>query len=125
VTYCLISITGDISQKAEQSSVEEQHFDEYLLTVTNKQILLSACVIIGRISQKAAYPSLTVFSCKCKNSHLVLKQNLIFLVHADQKSGVQRRKAAKKSARWLLRQRLKGPDRAFFYPEMVMQYINS
>jgi hypothetical protein len=36
VTYGLISITGDISQKAEEISAEEQHFDEYLLTVTNK-----------------------------------------------------------------------------------------
>jgi hypothetical protein len=36
VTYCLISITGDISQKAEESTVEEQHYDENLLTVTNK-----------------------------------------------------------------------------------------
>jgi hypothetical protein len=46
----------DISQKAEEISVEEQHFDEYLLTVTNKQILLSACMITGLITQNAADP---------------------------------------------------------------------
>jgi hypothetical protein len=34
--YCRIDITGDISQKAEEDSVEGQRFDEYLLTVTNK-----------------------------------------------------------------------------------------
>jgi hypothetical protein len=55
-TYCLIVITGDISQKAEENSVEGQHFDEYLLTVTNKKILLSTCVITGLITQNAAYP---------------------------------------------------------------------
>jgi hypothetical protein len=36
-TYCLIRITGDISQKAEENSVEGQHFDEYLLTVRSKK----------------------------------------------------------------------------------------
>jgi hypothetical protein len=54
VTYCLISITGDISQKAEENSVEKRHFYENLLTVTNKNVLLSGCVITGPITQNAA-----------------------------------------------------------------------
>jgi hypothetical protein len=28
VTYCFINITGDISQKVEEHSVEERHFNE-------------------------------------------------------------------------------------------------
>lgn len=40
VTYCLISIIGDNSQKAEERSVEERQFHEYLPTVTNKSMLL-------------------------------------------------------------------------------------
>jgi hypothetical protein len=54
VTYCLISITGEISQKAKEHSVEERHFHEYLLIVTNKQILLSVCVRTGLITQNAS-----------------------------------------------------------------------
>jgi hypothetical protein len=61
VTYCLISITGDISQKAEENSFKKRHFYEYLLTAANKKILLSACVITGHISQNAAYPSPNCF----------------------------------------------------------------
>ncbi len=35
VTYCLISITGAISQKDEESPVEKQYFDENLPPITN------------------------------------------------------------------------------------------
>jgi hypothetical protein len=54
VTYCLIGITGDISQKAEERSVEERHFYEYLPTATTKSILLYGRVITGTITQNAA-----------------------------------------------------------------------
>jgi hypothetical protein len=50
VTYCLISITGDISQKAEEHTVEEHHFYEYLPTATNKSSLLYGRVITGTIT---------------------------------------------------------------------------
>jgi hypothetical protein len=47
-----ILLSKDISKNQHY----EQHFDEYLLTVTNKQILLSACMITGLITQNAADP---------------------------------------------------------------------
>jgi len=53
-TYCLISITGDNSQEAEERSVEERHFHEYLPIATNKSILLCGHIITGIIAENAA-----------------------------------------------------------------------
>jgi hypothetical protein len=70
-------------------------------------------------------PSLTVFSCKWQNSHLVWTQSLTFLLHADKNKRIAKKKSSKKVGTLTIETAMKRHGRAFLSPEMVMQDINS
>jgi hypothetical protein len=70
-------------------------------------------------------PSLTVFSCKWKNSHLVWTQSLTFLLHANKNKRIAKKKSSKNVGTLTIETAAKRPDLAYLSPEMVMPYINS